>query len=76
MTNDEMKPGRYFRWHNFRRLVDNVKAHLASDGRDWTADISATSARRARALCCARASGEVDCKYAKFLYGRYVTKTA
>jgi hypothetical protein len=32
MTNDEMKPNRYLRWHKARRLVAKINNHLANGG--------------------------------------------
>lgn len=32
MTNEQMKAGRFFKWHNYRLLVSNIRATLANDG--------------------------------------------
>lgn len=33
MTNDQMKPGRYFRWQQARRTAAKITAHLAAGGK-------------------------------------------
>jgi len=33
MTNDEMKPGRYLRWHKARRNAARIAAHLEAGGK-------------------------------------------
>ncbi len=33
MTNDQMKPGRFLRWHRARRAAARISAHLSAGGR-------------------------------------------
>jgi hypothetical protein len=33
MTNDQMKPGRFLRWHRARQAAARIRAHLASGGK-------------------------------------------
>jgi hypothetical protein len=32
MTNEQMKAGRFYRWHNYRKMIANIQATLAADG--------------------------------------------
>ena len=32
ITNEQMKPGRYLRWHTARTKVSRIQAHLAAGG--------------------------------------------
>lgn len=32
MTNSEMKEGRFYKWHNYRKMIASIRQTLAADG--------------------------------------------